>query len=357
MSAATRVQTSGQVSFSNFTATRLQRLDLIATLAIESISHMVTLFFSYSHIDEALRDELEVQLSTLKRQGIIKIWHDRRIGAGEEFDKAISKNLEEADIILLLVSPSFLASDYIHNIELQRAMERHERQEAIVLPVILRHCDWEHAPFGNLLAVPRDGKPVSKFPDRDEAFLEVVQAIRMAVSKLAPDSVPVELVKHSGASANPQVFDAPRSSNLRIRQDFTEHDRDKFLEESFEYIANFFENSLIELLSRNPGVENRFRRIDASNFTATIYICGKAATECRISIGAHQSSRESITYSHSASMNNSYNESISIADDGYALLLRPLGLATFSGQNANKLLSQQGSAEYFWDMLIERLQR
>jgi len=113
MSAATRVQTSGQVSFSNFTATRLQRLDLIATLAIESISHMVTLFFSYSHIDEALRDELEVQLSTLKRQGIIKIWHDRRIGAGEEFDKAISKNLEEADIILLLVSPSFLASDYI----------------------------------------------------------------------------------------------------------------------------------------------------------------------------------------------------------------------------------------------------
>jgi hypothetical protein len=306
---------------------------------------MATLFFSYSHRDEALRNELEVHLSMLKRQGIIETWHDRRIGAGEEFDRAISKNLEEADIILLLVSSDFLNSNYCYDIELQRAMERHERQEAIVLPVILRPCDWHHAPFGKLLALPKDGKPVSKFPDRDEAFLEVVQAIRSAVSKLAPGRAPSHPARNPSASAKPQVTDVPRSSNLRIRKTFTDHERDKFLEESYGYIANFFENSLVELSSRNPGVENRFKRIDANNFTAIVYISGKVATECRISLGGHRFSSASITYSHRASMNNGYNESMSVADDGYALFLRPLGLATLGGQNANKLLSQQGASD------------
>ncbi|WP_445628750.1 toll/interleukin-1 receptor domain-containing protein [Nostoc sp. DSM 114167] len=88
---------------------------------------MATIFFSYSHRDETLRDELEIHLAMLKKQGFIETWHDRRITAGEEFDKAISKNLEEADIILLLVSSDFLASNYCYDIEMQRAMEKHEQ--------------------------------------------------------------------------------------------------------------------------------------------------------------------------------------------------------------------------------------
>ncbi|MEH2047845.1 toll/interleukin-1 receptor domain-containing protein [Nostoc sp.] len=88
---------------------------------------MATVFFSYSHRDQILRDEMEIHLAMLKRQGFIETWHDRRITAGEEFDKAISKNLEEADIILLLVSSDFLASNYCYDIEMQRAMEKHEK--------------------------------------------------------------------------------------------------------------------------------------------------------------------------------------------------------------------------------------
>lgn len=86
---------------------------------------MSTLFFSYSHRDETLRDALEVHLSMLKCQGVITTWHDRRIGAGREFDQEISQHLEEADVILLLVSPDFLASDYCYEKEMARAMERH----------------------------------------------------------------------------------------------------------------------------------------------------------------------------------------------------------------------------------------
>ena len=85
---------------------------------------MVKVFFSYSHRDESLRDELEVHLSALKRQGIIDTWHDRRIGSGKEIDSEISQNLEDANIILLLVSPYFIASDYCYDVEMTRALEK-----------------------------------------------------------------------------------------------------------------------------------------------------------------------------------------------------------------------------------------
>src|SRR3954471_1709733 len=106
----------------------------------------ISLFYSYSHKDEALRDELETHLSLLKRQGVIAGWHDRRIEAGTEWAGAIDKNLEEAGIILLLVSADFLASPYCWDVEVRRAMERHEAGTARVIPVILRPVDWHSAP-------------------------------------------------------------------------------------------------------------------------------------------------------------------------------------------------------------------
>jgi hypothetical protein len=144
----------------------------------------VKIFFSYSHRDESLRDELEKHFSLLKRSAIIETWHDRRIGAGQEFDKSISQYLESADIILLLISADFLASDYCYEREMRRALERHEAGEARVIPVILHACDWQHSPFGKLLAVPTDARPVSKWPDQNEAFLDIVQAIRQAATEM-----------------------------------------------------------------------------------------------------------------------------------------------------------------------------
>jgi hypothetical protein len=129
---------------------------------------LATVFFSYCHADEALRDQIEKQLSLLKRQGVVETWHDRRIEAGQEFAAEIDRHIETDDIILLLVSADFLASDYCYEIELKRAMERHETGDAIVIPVILRACDWHGAPFGKINATPPDGKPITQFPDRDQ---------------------------------------------------------------------------------------------------------------------------------------------------------------------------------------------
>ncbi len=144
----------------------------------------VRLFYSYSHKDDALRDKLEESLALLKRQEQISAWHDRRIGAGEEWKGAIDKNLEEAQIILLLVSASFLASNYCYDIEMKRALERHERGEARVIPVILRPVDWQGAPFGKLQALPKDGKPIIKWRPRDDGLKDVAEGIRQVIKEI-----------------------------------------------------------------------------------------------------------------------------------------------------------------------------
>jgi len=139
------------------------------------------LFYSYSHKDEALREELETHLKILQRQGLIQGWHDRRIDPGQEWSSEIDKRLEEADVVLLLVSPDFLASDYCYNIEMQRAMERHEVGEARVIPIILRESNWSDTPFANLQALPKDAKPVTTYERKDTAWNEISKSLEEIV--------------------------------------------------------------------------------------------------------------------------------------------------------------------------------
>ena len=129
--------------------------------------------------------ELRKHLSLLKRQGVIRDWYDREITAGTDWKGEIDGHLNSAGVILLLVSPDFVASDYCYEVEMKRAMERHEAKEARVIPVILRQVDaWHEAPFGKLQALPRDAKPVNRWADRDEAFADVARGIREAVRSL-----------------------------------------------------------------------------------------------------------------------------------------------------------------------------
>jgi hypothetical protein len=149
------------------------------------------LFISYSHKDEVLRALLETHLSMLKNLKVIDIWYDRKIMAGDEFARSIDSNLLDSQIIVLLVSPDFLASDYCWGVEMKEAMIQHEKGLARVIPVILRPCDnWHAAPFGKLLAVPKDGKPVTLWSNTDEAFSDVARNIRIAVQSLTPQVPP-----------------------------------------------------------------------------------------------------------------------------------------------------------------------
>jgi TIR domain len=145
----------------------------------------ISLFYSYSHKDEALRNRLEAHLAQLQADGVISGWHDRRIAAGTEWEGAISEQLDNAGIILLLVSADFLASRYCRDVEIKRAMKRHKARTARVIPVILRPVDaWHASPFGKLQALPKDGRPVSSWRNRDEAFAEIARGIREAATDL-----------------------------------------------------------------------------------------------------------------------------------------------------------------------------
>lgn len=318
-------------------------------------SSMATVFFSYSHKDEDLRDELEVHLSGLKRQGVISTWHDRRITAGSELGSAIDRNLNSADVILLLVSPDFINSDYCYEKEMGRALERHKLGEARVIPVILRPCDWHGLPFGGLLATPTDGKPVTKWPDRDEAFLDVVRSIKAALNELGQKPI-APVVSQPWIGAVQDALSGARSSNLRVKKDFTDLDRDRFLHEGFEFIAKFFENSMQELVSRNPGLDQTFRRIDANRFTAVVYQNGQKICRGSASIGDSFMGSDSIAYSMDDNpRHGSMNESVSVKSDEQSLYFNALGMQSMGSRDKQKL-TPQGAAEMFWELFIRPLQ-
>jgi tetratricopeptide (TPR) repeat protein len=145
---------------------------------------MLSIFISYAHKDEPLLNELEEHLALLQNQGVITTWHDRDISAGTEWEREIDTHLNTAQIILLLISASFLASKYCYSTEMKRAIEKHKAGEACVIPVILRPVDWKGAPFGRLQALPTKARPITSWSDRDEAFLDVAKGIREAIEKL-----------------------------------------------------------------------------------------------------------------------------------------------------------------------------
>jgi len=150
----------------------------------------VRVFMSYAHRDERLRDELDKHLSPLRRSTLVEIWHDRRIIPGAELDEEIDQHLASADLVLLLISPDFINSDYCYRREMRAALRRHAKGIARVIPIILRPVDWTDTPIGRLLATPRDAKPVTTWHRRDDAFLDVAKSIRQAAEEAATKRVP-----------------------------------------------------------------------------------------------------------------------------------------------------------------------
>jgi len=177
----------------------------------------IEVFYSYSHKDEELRDELEKHLSILRRQGVITGWHDRKISAGGEWAGEIDQHLNTAKVILLLISADFLASDYCYDVEMTRAMERHDNGDAQVIPVILRKVDWQGSPFGKLQALPTDAKPVTSWSNRDEAFANIAEGIRKAIEDLckAPTTAP-KLRPNAAGDSLPPIWNVPHQRNINF---------------------------------------------------------------------------------------------------------------------------------------------
>ena len=135
-------------------------------------------FFSYSKADIEYLDEFRTQLRPLERDNQVRLWDDRQIRPGESWDDSIRSALQSADIIFLLLSADFLATDYIDETEITIALERHRKGEAKVIPIQLRPCLWQDTPLGELQAIPRKDTVISTAKDQDEVWLQVLLEIK-----------------------------------------------------------------------------------------------------------------------------------------------------------------------------------
>ena len=146
----------------------------------------IKVFISYSHKDEEHREALDEQLAMLKRNKIVDAWHDRKITPGDNWANEISEHLEQSDLILFLLSSSFLASDYCHEIEMKRAIEMHSQGKAQLIPILVRPCDWSSTELSRLQALPKDALAITKWVNQDEAWLNVINGIKSRIANFKP---------------------------------------------------------------------------------------------------------------------------------------------------------------------------
>ena len=165
------------------------------------------LFYSYAHEDEKLRDKLETALALLRREKYIEPWHDRKITGGKEWAGQIDENLATADIVLLLISPDFMASDYCSEVEVKSALKRHKQGLQRVVPILLRPTDWESSDMAELQAFPTDAEPITTWSNEDKAFKNVAQGIRKIVQEL-------QETRPAGPAILPGSVEAERKRNV-----------------------------------------------------------------------------------------------------------------------------------------------
>jgi tetratricopeptide (TPR) repeat protein len=176
------------------------------------LGKVLKIFYSYAWRDKKLRDELAKHLSGLQRQGLIAGWYDGEIRAGSEWDTEMKKHLNLSDIILLLISPDFVASDDCYCLEMRQALERHERGEAYVIPILLRPTALQGLPFAFLQFLPRDGKPVTRSRDKDDAFTKITEALRTVINEIGAQ-LPSEPAPSGGTQAASAWWKVPSPRN------------------------------------------------------------------------------------------------------------------------------------------------
>lgn len=297
------------------------------------------IFISYAHEDEELRNRLEVHLAVLKRQGFVKVWHDRKIAPGDDIDEEINAELNRADIILLLVSPDFIASEYCYGIEVKRALERHKERTARLIPVILRPCSWRRTGFGKYAAIPTDGQAVTRWEDRDEAFLNIEEFICKVIETTEEAETPNQTVK-----------EVEQSDARKPSPESTIQDERVFLADAFDYIADFFQKSLEDLKSRHPGVQTRFRKASGDSFTAFIQRRDGKSVDYTIALGWMHSPGITCTHTQNAVL-GMIDECLVREREGKQSFLVAKFSPTFEDADGGRKMNYEEAAKYLLSKL------
>jgi len=151
----------------------------------------IKFFISYSHKDEALMEEFFEFIQPLIQSGIINVWNDKAIVVGDIWDQEIVKALDECDIVVFLLSPSFLASTYINKTEIRHAFELRNQEKVKLIPIMLRPCDVESHIVPNeqyrikdFQGLPKAMKPIIKWETHEDGWIDVVNGIKRLIEQL-----------------------------------------------------------------------------------------------------------------------------------------------------------------------------
>lgn len=308
-------------------------------------------FISYSHRDDVALDRLHTHLAPLRSEGLIDAWFDREILAGGNIDFEIDEALEYCDVFLMLVSPDFLASNYCVNIEMKRALERHNYDGAPVIPIIVEPCDWTSSPLGKFKALPRDGRPISEWTNQNSAYLDVVRELRRILQP-RKDTVPgTERTSFSGGPMDMQ----PAAPSYRIKRDFDEIDRSEFRETAFATIRDYFQQQ-IDIINTINDLRGRFVSHEPSSFGCTIVNRARERNRGTAHITVHCRNGGiglgDISYSFAEnSAPNTANGIFHIESDGYEqYLVNTIGFRDDQGQ-----LTPENVAKRLWSEFIQQV--
>lgn len=320
-------------------------------------------FVAYSKADFSAVERLMVHLKGLEYEGIIETWYDRQIIPGEEWDARIRAELAAADVIIFCVSADLLATDYIQRIEIPKAIARHDRGEATVIPVILRKCAWEGSALGRLQGIPVKGRTVQDYVrdgDADDVWTTVASTVRDAVRSRqeAPDhnrsispereAPPETWIQPSGAK--PVIFsDVGHASDL---------EQDDFTQSTFATILHYFEASLENIKAANPRCEARLRKLSEDAFEASVYMDGRRLSFCGVFI-QNEMRWSGIGYSNSGVSNRgSMNESLSLVQGERGPRLKwhaLMGAMHHASEIDTNGMDPGEAASYLWSLFIRQL--
>ncbi|ACV76158.1 TIR protein [Zymomonas mobilis subsp. mobilis NCIMB 11163] len=298
-------------------------------------------FISYCHQDENILEDLKKHLSVLKREGLIEAWFDHEILPGDSIDQKIEDQLKNSELFLLIITPDFISSSYCMDTEMREALNRHNKDEARVIPIIAEPCDWKSiAELSRLKALPKDAKPISTWANKNLAFLNVVEGLR----NIIPNQTDTKNVTSTFENKSLDI-----SKKYQIRKDFDQIDKVEFKKQSFNVIKEFFKDSIEEIDSID-GLHGAFDEIDSLSFGCTLVNKKMANKTAYITV---RSAKNSISFGDiqfsftehapEGSMNGWFQVS---SDDYNQFLLRG------GGSLSNKPLTSQEAAENLWNDFI-----
>lgn len=274
-------------------------------------------FISYSHQDSSMLEILHKHLSQLQRDGTISTWTDEAIPAGGNLEKNISSALTSSNLFISLLSPDYISSNYCFEKEFEKALDMQEREQIIIIPIILEPCDWHNTPFSKFKALPKDGKAISTWENKNTAFLDVIQNIRKLVE--AADNTKIT---STVLSSSPVTF----SRNFRVQKDFDSIQKIEFIEKTFSEVKDYLKRYIDEIVQLD-NINKRILVENDKDFECLLVNRNKIAMESRLEVSINANNQDSSPFSSGAKELNyaivkkdrPQNRGFSLAFDDYRM--------------------------------------